>query len=169
MPTLILNRDFRPLSYFPPSLWNWQKTIKSIFLERVEIIHQYKTIIRSPSRQILLPSVVCLKRYAPTGANPAFTRTNIFLRDGFSCQYCSSKHDLTLDHVRARSRGGRSKWNNVVTACSKCNRKKGHHLPEEIGMELKQKPFHPSISWLRKMQTKFPPQLWHESWENYLT
>ena len=61
-----------------------------------------------------------VKQYVPQDRPPAFTRFNLFLRDGFSCQYCGAPDDLTFDHVIPRSRGGRTTWMNVVTACSDC-------------------------------------------------
>ena len=112
-PALVLNADFRPLSYFPLSLWSWQEVVKAVFLERVNIISEYEQVVRSPSFEMRLPSVISLKEYIPAARRPAFTRFNVFLRDRFSCQYCgepSPSHDLTFDHVVPRSRGGRTTW-----------------------------------------------------------
>ncbi len=84
-----------------------------------------------------LPSVIALKEYIPAARRPAFTRFNVFLRDAFACQYCSDRlptHDLTFDHVIPRSRGGRTTWENVVTACGSCNLAKGSRLPRECHM-----------------------------------
>lgn len=86
-PALVLNADFRPLSYYPLSLWAWQDTLKAVFLDRVNIVSEYDTIVRSPSTDFVLPSVVSLKTYVKPPRYPAFTRFNVFLRDGFSCQY----------------------------------------------------------------------------------
>ena len=85
-PALVLNADFRPLSYFPLSLWSWQDSIKAVFLDRVSIISEYEEVVRSPSRTMPLPSVIALKEYIPQSRNPAFTRFNVFLRDKFTCQ-----------------------------------------------------------------------------------
>ena len=123
-PALVLNADFRPLSYYPLSLWSWQESIKAVFLDRVTIISEYDRVVRSPRFEMRLPSVIALKDFIPTARRPAFTRFNVFLRDSFTCQYCGRKfatHDLTFDHVIPRSRGGRTTWENVVTACSGCN------------------------------------------------
>ena len=109
---LVLNADFRPLSYFPLSIWSWQDAVKAVFLDRVSVISEYERKIHSPSFEMRLPSVIALKDYIPSARRPAFTRFNVFLRDGFSCQYCAHRHpapDLTFDHVIPRSRGG-SKW-----------------------------------------------------------
>ena len=82
-PALVLNADFRPLSYFPLSLWPWQETIKAVFLERVNIVSEYDLEVHSPSMQMRLPSVISLKEYVPTKRTAAFTRFNVFLRDRF--------------------------------------------------------------------------------------
>jgi len=62
-PALVLNADYRPLSYYPLSLWNWQDTIKSVFLDRVSIVSSYDKIVRSPSFNMKLPSVIALKKF----------------------------------------------------------------------------------------------------------
>jgi len=98
-PTLVLNADFRPLSYYPLSLWSWQDAIKAVFLDRVNVVANYERVIKSPSFQINLPSVVALKDYIKPQQHPAFTRFNLFLRDRFTCQYCTSTSDLTFDHL----------------------------------------------------------------------
>jgi 5-methylcytosine-specific restriction endonuclease McrA len=117
-PALVLNADFRPLSYYPLSLWPWQETIKAVFLGRVEVVSTYDTLIHSPTFEMRLPSVVALKHYIAQDRPPAFTRFNLFLRDGFACQYCGRAEDLTFDHVIPRSRGGRTTWENIVRPLS---------------------------------------------------
>ena len=134
-PALVLNADFRPLSYYPLSLWSWQESVKAVFLERVNIVSEYDRFVRSPSFEMRLPSVVSLKTYVKPALYPAFTRFNVFLRDRFICQYCGDKDDLTFDHLIPRSRGGQTRWDNVVTACAPCNLSKGGHLPHHAGMQ----------------------------------
>ena len=87
-PALVLNADFRPLSYFPLSLWPWQETVKAVFLDRVSILSEYDRVVHSPSFSMKLPSVIALKEFIPQERRPAFTRFNVFLRDRFRCQYC---------------------------------------------------------------------------------
>ncbi len=106
LPALVLNADYRPLSYYPLSLWSWQDAIKAVFLERVNIVAEYDHIVSSPSFSMRVPSVICLKDYVKPPRYPAFTRFNVFLRDRFECQYCGSPHDLTFDHVTPRCHGG---------------------------------------------------------------
>jgi len=95
-PALVLNADFRPLSYYPLSLWSWQDAIKAVFLERVNIVANYDRAVHSPSFEMKLPSVVSLKTFVKPSTHPAFTRFNVFLRDRFICQYCGDRDDLTL-------------------------------------------------------------------------
>ena len=90
-PVLVLNADFRPLSYYPLSLWSWQDAIKAVFLDRVNIVEHYDRAVHSPSFEIQLPSVVSLKSFVKPTTHPAFTRFNVFLRDRFVCQYCSAR------------------------------------------------------------------------------
>ena len=135
-PALVLNADFRPLSYYPLSLWCWQDAVKSVFLEKVSIVSNYRRKIRSPSFEMSLPSVIALKSFIKPSEHPSFTRFNVFLRDKFTCQYCGDKKDLTFDHLLPKSKGGVTDWENVVTACSTCNVKKGGRLYPVEGMKL---------------------------------
>jgi len=83
-PALVLNADFRPLSYYPLSLWCWQDAVKSVFLERVSIVSNYRRKVRSPSFEMNLPSVIALKNFIKQSEHPSFTRFNVFLRDKFN-------------------------------------------------------------------------------------
>ncbi|ROP84092.1 5-methylcytosine-specific restriction endonuclease McrA [Stella humosa] len=170
-PALVLNADFRPLSYFPLSLWSWQDAVKAVFLDRVNIVSQYDRVIRSPTFEMRLPSVISLKDYVATERRPAFTRFNVFLRDRFHCQYCGGHfptHELTFDHVIPRSRGGRTTWENVVTACGGCNLLKGSHLPREVGMWPRVRAAQPTTHLLQEHGRSFPPGYLHESWRDFL-
>jgi 5-methylcytosine-specific restriction endonuclease McrA len=170
-PALVLNADFRPLSYFPLSLWGWQEAVKAVFLRRVHVLSEYDRKVRSPSREMALPSVIVLKQYVPVARRPAFTRFNVFLRDRFGCQYCGhgfATERLTFDHVVPRVRGGRTEWTNVVTACEPCNLRKGHRLPRESGIWPLRPPYEPSTYELQENGRGFPPNYLHESWRDYL-
>ena len=167
-PALVLNADFRPLSYYPLSLWSWQDAIKAVFLDRVNIVAEYDFQVSSPSFSMSIPSVVSLKSYVKTNRNPAFTRFNVFLRDKFSCQYCGSDQELTFDHVIPRSKGGLTTWENVCAACAPCNLRKSNKLPKEVGMYPAQKPFVPMIEDLHRNGRRFPPNYLHESWMDFL-
>ena len=167
-PALVLNADYRPLSYYPLSLWPWQEVVKAVFLDRVDIISTYDQVVRSPSFEMRLPSVVSLKSYVPQSRSPAFTRFNLFLRDAFACQYCGRGGDLTFDHVIPRSRGGRTTWENIVTACAPCNLKKGGRTPREADMQPHSTPCRPNMQMLHERGRRFPPHFLHESWLDYL-
>ena len=167
-PALVLNADYRPLSYYPLSLWSWQDAIKAVFLERVTILEEYDRVVRSSRIEMRLPSVVSLKTYIKPARHPAFTRFNVFLRDRFECQYCGDGEELTFDHVVPRSRGGRTTWENVVTACSPCNLTKGGLMPAKARMYPRVAPRQPTVALLREHGRKFPPNYLHESWTDYL-
>jgi 5-methylcytosine-specific restriction endonuclease McrA len=167
-PALVLNADYRPLSYYPLSIWCWQDAIKAVFLERVNIVSEYDKLVRSPGFEMRLPSVVCLKTYVRPARNPAFTRFNVFLRDRFTCQYCGAREDLTFDHVIPRSKGGQTTWENVVAACSPCNLRKADRLPKEVEMWPRQAAYAPTLSDLHQNGRHFPPNFLHDSWMDYL-
>ena len=170
-PVLVLNADFRPLSYYPLSLWSWQDAVKAVVCDRVKVVSEYDREICSPSRRLRLPSVIALKAYLPTAHRTAFTRFNVFLRDRFCCQYCGqpfAAHDLTFDHVIPRSRGGLTTWDNVVAACSPCNLRKGNLMPNAAGMNPITPPVEPSTSALQAVGRAFPPHFLHQSWRDFL-
>jgi 5-methylcytosine-specific restriction endonuclease McrA len=168
---LILNADYRPLSYFPLSVWSWQDAIKAMVRNSVTVLSEYNREVHSPSQTITLPSVLVLKDYVPERRTPAFTRLNVFLRDAWTCQYCGhpfKSPDLTFDHVIPRSRGGRTTWDNIVTACHDCNLKKGNALPHDVGMVPAQAPEQPTIHVLQRRAREFPVNVLHDSWRDYL-
>jgi 5-methylcytosine-specific restriction endonuclease McrA len=170
-PALVLNADFRPLSYFPLSLWPWHDTVKAVVTSRVNVVSVYDQQIRSPSFSLRLPSVISLKEYIAAQRRPAFTRFNVFLRDRFACQYCGvalPAHELTFDHLIPRSRGGRTTWQNVVAACAPCNLRKGGRLAHTAGMAPMRTPIQPNAHQLQENGRQFPPNFLHESWRDFL-
>ncbi|MCB2116884.1 MAG: HNH endonuclease [Rhodobacteraceae bacterium] len=167
-PALVLNADFRPLSYYPLSLWPWQEAIKAAVLDRVTIVAEYDEVVRSQRAAIRIPSVVVLKDYVRPQKRVAFTRFNLFLRDEFCCQYCGSKGDLTFDHVVPRSRGGVTSWENVVAACSPCNLRKANKSLKHSGLSLRRPVRQPSAEEMQRAGRRFPPNFLHESWADFL-
>ena len=170
-PALVLNADFRPLSYYPLSLCSWQDTIKSVFLKRVSIIENYDQEVHSPTITLKLPSVIALKDYVTSLRKPAFTRFNVFLRDNFTCQYCHNKfsaNELTFDHLIPKCLNGKTIWTNVVSACTSCNLRKGRRLITQSEMNLVKPPFKPSAIQLQNNGRNFPPNYLHKSWRDYL-
>lgn len=167
-PALVLNADYTPLSYFPLSLWSWQTAVKAMFLDRVDVVAHYDREVRSPTARLQLPSVIALRNYVKPSRHPAFTRFNLFLRDHFQCQYCGAPGDLTFDHVTPRAYGGRTTWENVVTACAPCNLKKGGRTPREAGLHLLQEPFRPNSWQLQTNGRRYPPNYLHKTWRDWL-
>jgi len=166
--TLVLNADYKPLSYFPLSVCDWKESIKAVFLEKVNVVSEYNEIVRSPSISIKIPSVIALKQFIICSRKPAFTRFNVFLRDEFRCQYCFSENNLTYDHIIPKSHGGKTTWNNVLTACSDCNTSKGNKTLQEAKLSPNSEPFEPTISFLQEKIKRYPPNYLHESWKDYL-
>jgi 5-methylcytosine-specific restriction endonuclease McrA len=170
-PALVLNADFRPLSYYPLSVWPWQEAVKAVFQDRVNVVCEYDRVVRSPTLEFRLPSVISLKEFVSTSRRPAFTRFNVFLRDNFTCQYCNAApgvHGLTFDHVVPRAHGGRTTWDNIVAACSPCNTRKGSRTLREVHMALKHRPFRPTTMQLQENGRRFPPNYLHTSWRDFL-
>lgn len=112
--------------------------------------------IRTVQFEIQVPRIIRLLSYDRIPRNTVkFNRRNVFLRDGHCCQYCEQRfprHQLSLDHVHPRSRGGEDSWENVVCACLSCNVRKGGRTPQEAGMELKTIPVKPKRSPLISQQ-----------------
>ena len=168
-PALILNADYRPLSYFPLSLWPWQEAIKAVYLKRVNVAAEYEEVVRSEKLTLPLPSVIVLKNYVVPTKTVPFTRATVFLRDEFTCQYCGYKgKDLTFDHVVPKSRGGKTRWDNVVAACQSCNLRKAAKTTSQAGFKLKKAPTKPSPEVLLNKGKKFPPSDMHKSWSDFL-
>ena len=166
-PALVLNADFRPLSYFPLSLLSWQDAITAVFKDHVSVVAEYDKWVSSPLTKIRLPSVVALRDYIPMPKRVAFTRFNVFLRDRFRCQYCGetfSAKDLTFEHVIPRSKGGETSWTNIVAACDLCNVKKDNRT----SMKPIRAPFVPTAGELMAAKRAFPPGYLHETWLDFL-
>jgi len=166
-PALVLNADFRPMSYFPLSLVSWQEAVTAAVSERVVVVAEYDAVVRSPSTVLRLPSVVALRRYRPRLRKVAFTRYNVFLRDRFTCQYCGHRFpasELTFEHVIPRSRGGLTTWTNIVTACRPCNGRKG----SSTAVKPRREPKEPALRELLAAERALPPNHLHESWVDFL-
>ncbi len=167
-PALVLNADYRPLSYYPLSLWPWQETVKAVCMDRVLIAAEYDATVRSQRMEMRIPSVVVLKDYVKPRKRVAFTRFNLFLRDEFTCQYCGAHHDLTFDHVVPRAMGGVTSWENVVAACAPCNLRKGAKSLRHSGLRLRRPPLRPTAQDLIAVGRRFPPNHLHDSWTDFL-
>jgi 5-methylcytosine-specific restriction endonuclease McrA len=165
-PALVLNADFQPLNQFPLSILGWQDVVAAVVKDTVSVVSEYDIVVRSPSTEIRLPSVVALKEYVPAPKRVAFTRFNVFLRDRFRCQYCSHSFpssDLTFDHVIPRSKGGTTRWENIVAACSPCNTRKDKYLLKPLRW-----PREPTVHEMGAAKRAFPPNYLHETWMDWL-
>ena len=101
-------------------------------------------VMRSPSTVFPVPAVIRLLHYVQIPyRKKAYSKKHIYLRDGYTCQYCGdvhTPHELTLDHILPQSRGGKNVWENLVTCCRKCNSKKSDLTPREADMVILNKP-----------------------------
>ena len=142
--TLLLNATFEPLKVV-----HWQKAVTLWCQGKVEIISVYDRDVHSVSFTFKLPSVIRLLRFVHIKRRldyVPFSRANIYARDENRCQYCGDTFptsELTFDHVVPVAHGGRKDWENIVTSCVACNRRKGGRTPEQAGMRLIRHPRRP--------------------------
>jgi 5-methylcytosine-specific restriction endonuclease McrA len=158
---LVLNQDYSPLA-----VCSVNRAFLLIFLGKAELLEADKNgFLRSVTRSYDRPAVIRINSYIHVPyRGVVLTRQNIFKRDGNKCQYCGFDRELTLDHLVPRSKGGKSTWNNLVTACNNCNSKKGDQSIVEAGLILNKPPFKPSyIMFLRdtmgEMRKEWMPYL----------
>ncbi len=166
--TLVLNADMQPVSFVPLSTVSWQDAVRIIFLERAFVLEEYDLwVIRSPSVQMRMPSIIRLKQYQKHNGKVEFSRHNVILRDNYTCQYCGKGFafdELTFDHVVPRREGGKTKFDNIVAACHDCNQKKAHFHK----MKPKHTPKQPDYWQLATNRKKRPVTVPHATWKNYL-
>jgi 5-methylcytosine-specific restriction endonuclease McrA len=191
-PVLVLNRSFQPVrittarhgftllylgraraldrSYEPYDFHEWSRLSgPAHHAAAPSLAHDGEAYIGTPRGRIRVPRVLLLSGYNRVPHAPLrLSRRNIFLRDGFTCQYCGRRpgtRELNLDHVMPRSRGGRSTWENLVTSCRECNLRKGWATPEESGMLLRSRPARPG--WSTALIMAAPTRRYAE-WEPFL-
>lgn len=166
---LVLNADGNPVSLLPISTINWQETIKYLVLDKCHVLAWHENwIVHSASWETRVPSVIMLKEYMKSKTTVRFSKSNVFLRDLYTCLYCDKelqKKDCTLDHVTPMSLGGKTTFDNTATACGPCNANKGNHTK----MKPKYKPYKPDFYELVNKRKRLPFQVKHESWLEYLT
>lgn len=158
---LVLNQDYQAISLCDPS-----RALVLVLLKKAELVSDVSDRkFRSVSAEFSFPSVIRLYNYVKVPYKKvSMTRQNIFKRDGSRCVYCGATEHLTLDHVIPRARGGSSTWDNLVTACHRCNTSKGDLTPEEAGMKIHYAPFRPSfIMYLSQFSTRI-----NDDWKPYL-
>ena len=128
---------------------SWQRAMTLLLTGKIEIVKRSERIIHTVSNEYIVPAVARLLRTVKRvyKAAVAWSRRNLFSRDGWICGYCGiqSFSGMTIDHILPVSRGGKTTWENTITSCKSCNDKKGNRLPEEAGLTLRMKPKRPNI------------------------
>ena len=158
---LVLNASYEPLN-----ITSWRRAVVLLIKGKAEQLENNERLVYA---DFPLPSVIRLRYYVrvPYKEIP-LTRRNILERDRHTCQYCSYKGDkLTLDHVVPRSRGGGDTWENLVTACVRCNVKKGNRTPKEAQMTLRHQPRRPYSS-LQFELVKHTRGNLNQEWRKYI-
>ncbi|CAN6717252.1 unnamed protein product [Malus baccata var. baccata] len=144
------------ISYRPVNVVCWKRAICLEFMEKADVLEYYDQTVNSPSGSYYIPAVLrvphLLQIVKRRRIKNSLSRKNILCRDSFTCQYCSSRENLTIDHVFPIARGGQWKWDNLVTACARCNSKKGQKTLEEANMKLMKVP-----KWLQYLSNSKPP------------
>lgn len=151
-------------SYMPRSIIESSRAFIVVYKGNAEIVCRYPTYFTTPNTMTVYPkpSVIRILRYVNVEyRNVPLTKNNIFKRDDHRCVYCGKgdKRILTIDHVHPRSKGGKDSWDNVVTACNKCNNEKGNLSVEEWGKEFPN-PKRPHYLMLLKKSPKKIPDDW---------
>lgn len=166
--TLVLNADYTPLSIIPISSINWKDAIKISFLGHARPVEFYDDWqVHSPSTTLDVPAVIISSVFIKKKHGVRFSRTNLLIRDNFTCQYCEktlTANDLTIDHVIPRVKGGTTRWENVTSACYSCNSIKGHRS----NMKPKRKPLKPDYYQLLENARKMPIKIPTDKWIQYL-
>jgi 5-methylcytosine-specific restriction endonuclease McrA len=159
---LVLNSSYEPLN-----VCSVRRAVVLVLKEKAELIETGSRRLRSESFTLAQPVVIRLVTYVRVPRDSTrrrITRRAVFARDSWTCQYCGRTTHLTVDHVLPRSRGGASVWENIVTSCAPCNRRKGNHTPVEIDMHPRRKPRAPGPSvFIRVAAPAVPP-----AWQQYL-
>ena len=165
--TLLLNTSGQPITSFPVSVIDYKRAIKLYFLEKVTVLDWYEDWdISSPSFSMKVPATIMTKKYYKGTSKISFSRFNVHLRDEFKCQYCGTQEqysELTMDHVKPRSHGGKATWENIVTCCKPCNTKKSDSV-----WKPRRKPHEPNSYQLAALRSRLPFYVKHKSWLDYI-
>jgi 5-methylcytosine-specific restriction endonuclease McrA len=167
--TLVLNADGQPVSYLPLSTINWQEAIRYMVLDKADVLMFHDNwIVHAATWETPVPSVIMLREYMKTKSAVRFSHGNVYLRDNGTCQYCGEgvdRKESTLDHVHPISKGGKTTWENTVTACGPCNADKADkthtHKP-------KIKPYKPDYYELVNKRKKEGIKVRFQEWEQFI-
>ena len=148
---LVLNSTYEPIN-----VCTVRRATVLLLKQKAEVIEHASWALRSEHTTLPRPMVIRLVSYVkvPRDAHRRkITRRAVFARDGWTCQYCGARSNLTVDHVIPRSKGGSSEWDNIVASCAPCNRRKGDLLPEKANMIPRRAPRAPSPQVCRQRET----------------
>jgi 5-methylcytosine-specific restriction endonuclease McrA len=154
-------------SYIPRSIISTERAFVISYKGNADIVkaHPESFKLINPTLDIKKPSIIRVFKYVNKQITKVpLSRENVFKRDGYCCVYCGDDHKktLTLDHVIPQSKGGKDSWENLVTACKKCNLQKSDLTLKEFGKEIPQ-PRRPHYLMLMKQVTYIPKE-----WKDYL-
>jgi 5-methylcytosine-specific restriction endonuclease McrA len=160
---LVLNASYEPIN-----VCTVRRAAVLVLKDRAEILERGDWALHAENLTLPRPIVIRLKSYVriPRDAHRRkITRRAVFARDRWTCQYCGKERgNLTVDHVIPRSKGGGSGWDNIVTCCAPCNRRKGDRLPRQANMVPRHPPRAPSSTIFIHVATPVIPR----AWEQYL-
>jgi 5-methylcytosine-specific restriction endonuclease McrA len=162
LPVLVLNQNYEPLN-----ICHVRRALLLIFSSKAEVLENGRGYLHSINGTFDIPSVIRLAYFIKQPRrHRKMTKLEVFNRDKFICQYCGIQmKELTIDHVLPRKRGGKHTWENVVSACVTCNRKKAGRTPIEAGMPLLNEPKVPST---RGFNIPYNYFNWYNEWRKYV-
>jgi 5-methylcytosine-specific restriction endonuclease McrA len=155
---LVLNATYEPIN-----VCSIRRAVVLLLKEKAEMLERNARELHSERYTVARPVVIRLVSYVrvPRQAHRRkITRRAVFARDGWACQYCGSRSNLTVDHVIPRSKGGQSSWENIVASCGPCNRRKGDSLLAQAGMELRHAPRTPRAEIFIHVSAPTIPTAW---------
>jgi 5-methylcytosine-specific restriction endonuclease McrA len=157
---LVLNASYEPLN-----VCTVRRAVVLVLKEKAEMVEKSERAVRSESVTLPHPVVIRLVTYVSIPRDQRrrrITRRAVFARDSWTCQYCGTTSHLTVDHVVPRSRGGPSEWENIVTSCAPCNRRKGNRSTSETGMHPRRKPRAPGPTVFIRVAAPVVPTAWQQ-------
>ena len=157
---LVLNASYEPLN-----VCSVRRAVVLILKDKAELLERSERTLRAESVTFPHPVVIRLVSYVKVPRDRAkrrITRRAVFARDSWTCQYCGTSSHLTVDHVIPRSRGGPSDWENIVTSCAPCNRRKGNRTPVEAGLHPRHKPKAPGPAIFIRVAAPVIPAAWQQ-------
>ena len=157
---LVLNATYEPIN-----VCTVRRAAVLLLKEKAELVERSTWSLRSEHTSLPKPMVIRLVSYVKVPRDThrrKITRRAVFARDRWTCQYCGSRSNLTVDHVIPRSKGGDSSWTNIVASCAPCNRRKGDHLPQHIGMHPRRNPTTPNPNVFIHVASPSIPAAWRQ-------